>query len=81
MIVISILLISKFPSFSFKKIKISSKFTIIILFIIGLLFVSLMFFTFETLFIFSMIYILTIPVALYSYNKSKKNFKDLLSEE
>ena len=40
-----------------------------------------MFFTFETLFIFSMIYILTIPVALYSYNKSKKNFKDLLSEE
>ena len=81
MVVISILLISKFPSFSFKKIKISSKFTIFILFIIGLLFVSLMFFTFETLFIFSMIYILTIPVALYSYNKSKKNFKDLLSEE
>ncbi len=81
MIVVSLLLISKFPSFSFKKIKISSKFTVFILFIIGLLFVSLMFFTFETLFIFSMIYILTIPLALYSYKKSKKKFKELLSEE
>tara|TARA_E500000331_G_C17195604_1_gene686917 strand:- start:443 stop:1234 length:792 start_codon:yes stop_codon:yes gene_type:complete len=71
-ILISLLLISKFPTFSFKKITISSKITIFILFAIGISFISLMFFTFETLLVFGIIYFLTIPVAFFTYFKNKE---------
>jgi|TARA_B110000211_G_scaffold228656_1_gene285218 CDP-diacylglycerol--serine O-phosphatidyltransferase len=76
MIIISILLISKFPTFSFKKISISSKFTIFILLVIGISFVSLMFFTFETLLVFGVGYLLTIPLAFIIYFKNIKTNKD-----
>ena len=48
-IVISLLLISKIPTYSFKKIKIKPSLTIFILLIAGISLVSVMFFTFETL--------------------------------
>ena len=48
-LLIAILLISKVPTYSFKKIKIRPGLTIFILFVIGVSFVTLMFFTFETL--------------------------------
>ena len=81
MVIISILLISKFPTFSFKKISISSKFTIFILLVIGISFVSLMFFTFETLLVFGVGYILTIPLALIVYFKNSKVSKNTNSED
>jgi CDP-diacylglycerol---serine O-phosphatidyltransferase len=81
MVIISILLISKFPTFSFKKISISSKFTIFILLVIGISFVSLMFFTFETLLVFGVGYILTIPLALIVYFKNSKVNKNTNSED
>ena len=49
-IVISLLLISKIPTYSFKKIKIKPSLTIFILLIAGISLVSVMFFTFETYF-------------------------------
>ena len=67
-VIVSLLLISKFPTFSFKKISIPSKLTILILFGVGISFVSLMFFTFETLLIFGIGYIFTIPVAFFFYS-------------
>ena len=54
-VLIAFLLVSKFPTFSFKKISISPKTTIFILLGIGLVFISLLFYTFETLLIFGFI--------------------------
>ena len=70
-IVISLLLISKIPTFSFKKISIAPKMTILILFFVGISFISLLFFTFETLLIFGIGYFFTIPLAFFLYKKNK----------
>ena len=81
-VLISLLLISKFPTFSFKKISIQRKFTIFILLAIGISFISLMFFTFETLVVFGILYFVTMPLAFIIYfNKSRtSNSKDLNEE-
>ena len=79
-VTISLLLISKFPTFSFKKISIPPKLTIILLLSIGLSFVSLIFFTFETLILFGICYFITIPVAFLTYMK-KDNRSENPSEE
>ena len=63
MIFVSILLISKIPTFSMKKIKIPGQFTIFILFGFGITFVSLIFFTFQMLLILGLFYLLTIPIS------------------
>ena len=81
-LLIAILLISKIPTYSFKKIKIRPGLTIFILFAIGVSFVTLMFFTFETLIAFSFLYLLSIPLASFTYFKNKKLSKsDNLEEE
>ena len=79
-IIISLLLISKIPTFSFKKISIAPKMTILILFSIGISFISLLFFTFETLLMFGLGYILTIPLAFFSY-KNKNNLKNHIEDD
>ena len=48
-ILIALLLVSKIPTLSFKKISISSKATIFLLLTVGLIFIALLFYTFETL--------------------------------
>ena len=81
-LLIAILLISKIPTYSFKKIKIRPGLTIFILFAIGVSFVTLMFFTFETLIAFSFLYLLSIPLASFTYFKNKKlNKSENLEEE
>ena len=80
-IMISLLLISKFPTFSFKKISIQPKLTIIILFGIGISIVSLMFFVFETLLIFGIGYFMSIPIAFIVYLKNTKKFKNNTLED
>ena len=78
---IAVLLISKVPTYSFKNIKIKPALTIFILLGIGVSLVTLMFFTFETLMIFSLLYILSIPVACFTYYKNKKSFYTNNSED
>ena len=81
-ILTSLLLISKVPTYSFKKIKIRPGLTIFILFVIGVSFVTLMFFTFETLIAFSLLYLLSIPLACFTFYKNKKlNKSEILEEE
>ena len=72
-ILISLLLVSKIPTLSLKKISISSKTTVFLLLSIGVIFISLLFFTFETLLFFGLIYISSIPVSIYFYLKEQKN--------
>ena len=78
---VSLLLISKLPTYSFKKIRISPNLTIFILLAIGISFFSLIFFTFETLLIFGLIYFITIPIAYVTYRKKNKIFKDSTTED
>ena len=71
-VTVALLLISKIPTFSLKKIKISSQLTIFLLFGIVIIFISLIFFTFESLLIIGGVYFLSIPVSYYSYKKTSK---------
>ena len=71
-LIVAILLISKIPTYSFKKIKIKPTLTIFILLGIGISLITLIFFTFETLIAFSILYLLSIPIACFTYNRNKK---------
>ena len=55
--------------------------TVFILLGIGVSLVTLMFFTFETLIIFSLLYILSIPMACFTYYNNKKSMKIDNSED
>ena len=68
----SFLLISKFPSYSFKKIVIQRKATIFLLFSIILFFGLLLIYTFEVIAISSIIYLSILPISFFHYQKMKK---------
>ena len=69
----SFLLISKFPSYSFKKIVIQRKTTIFLLFSIVLFFGLLLIYTFEVISISSIFYLSLLPVSFFHYRKIKKS--------
>ena len=80
-IIVAFLLISKVPTFSFKKITINAKFTPFILLGIGIVFASLMLFTFETLLILIVAYLILIPISSIFYIINNKEAKSNLAEE
>ncbi len=71
-LLIAILLVSKIPTLSLKKISISPKTTGFILLGIGIIFISLMFFTFETLLVMSIVYLISLPLSYVMYNNQSK---------
>ena len=78
----SSLLISKFPSYSFKKIVIPRKTTIFLLFSIVLFFGLLLIYTFEVIGISSIIYLVMLPISFLHYQKLKKTHEiDKIQEE
>ena len=81
-VTISLLLISKFPTYSFKKIIIPRKTTIFLLFGIVLFFGLLLIYTFKVLAITSLIYLLLIPISYLHFQKikKKKNVNDLTDD-
>ena len=80
-ILIALLLVSKIPTLSFKKISISSKTTIFLLLTAGLIFISLLFYTFETLLIFGIFYLLLIPISFFVFKNNQKKYLSRASEE
>ena len=68
----SFLLISKFPSYSFKRIVIPRKTTIFLLFGIVLFFGLLLIYTFNVIAISSLIYLTLLPISFFHYQKLKK---------
>ena len=80
-ILIALLLVSKIPTLSFKKISISSKTTIFLLLAAGLIFISLLFYTFETLLIFGILYLLLIPISFFVFKNNQKKYLSKASEE
>jgi len=71
-ILISFLLISKIPTFAFKKIVIPRRMTIFVLFGIVLFFGLLLIYTFKVLIICGLIYIFLIPIGYFNYQKIYK---------
>jgi CDP-diacylglycerol--serine O-phosphatidyltransferase len=72
----SLLLISKFPSYSFKKIVIQRKATIFLLFGIVLFFGLLLIYPFNVIAISAVIYLLMLPISFFHFQKLKKQNQD-----
>jgi len=76
-IVTSFLLISKFPTYSFKKIVIQRKATIFLLFGIVLFFGLLLIYPFNVISISAMVYLTLLPISFLHYQKLKKENEDV----
>ena len=73
-VTVSFLLISKFPTYSLKKIVVPRSMTIFLLFAIVLYFGLLLIYTFKAMFISGMLYLIFIPISFAHYLKlNKKN--------
>ncbi len=79
-IVVSILLISTIPTYSFKKIVIARSLTKFLLFGIVLFFGALLVYTFKILAVTCLIYICLIPISYFHYKKIKKE-KNITSDK
>ena len=75
-VVTSFLLISKFPSYSFKKIVIPRKTTIFLLFGIVLFFGLLLIYTFNVIPISAVIYVFLLPISYLHFQKIKKQHEN-----
>ena len=81
-IVTSFLLISKFPSYSFKKIVIPRRTTIFLLFSVVLFFGLLLIYTFNVIAISSVVYLLLLPISYFHFQKiKKKHEKDKIQDD
>ena len=82
-VIVSILLISKLPTYSFKKISVPRNMTIFLLFGMVLYFGLILIYTFNTIVISGLIYFLMIPISLFHYANLNKNSKvqDITPEE
>ena len=72
----SFLLISKFPSYSFKKIVIPRKTTIFLLFGIVLFFGLLLIYTFNLITISALVYLILLPISYFHFQKIKKKHEN-----
>ncbi len=78
----SLLLISKFPTYSFKKIVIPRRTTIFLLFSIVLFFGLLLIYTFNVIAISSVVYVLLLPISyLHFQNIKKKHENDKIQDD
>ena len=75
-VITSFLLISKFPSYSFKKIVIPRRTTIFLLFGIVLFFGLLLIYTFNVIAISTAVYLLLLPVSYVHFQKMKKHHEN-----
>ena len=81
-IMTSLLLISKFPTYSFKKIVIPRRTTIFLLFGIVLFFGLLLIYTFNVIAISAVIYVFLLPISFFHFQKIKKQHEnDKIQEE
>ena len=75
-ILTSFLLISKFPTYSFKKIVIPRRSTIFLLFGIVLFFGLLLIYTFNVIAISAVVYVLLLPISFVHFQKIKKQHEN-----
>ena len=75
--VVSVLMVSKLPTYSLKKIVIPRSVTVFLLLGISIFFGFLIAFTFETLLFAGAVYLLSIPVSCFHYLNTKAKNKDI----
>ena len=75
-VIVSILLISKVPTYALKKISVPRNMTIFLLLAVVLYFGLLLIYTFNAIVISGLIYFIMIPISFVHYTKLSKNFKD-----
>ena len=80
-VLVALLLVSKIPTLSLKRISIAPQITVFLLLGAGIVFISLLFFTFETLLIFNVIYLLSIPFSIFFYKRLQKKYSEKISED
>jgi len=81
-LITSILMVSKIPTYSLKRILIPRHYAIFLLLGIGIYVSLLIFYTFKTLFFTGIIYLLLIPVSAFHYRKkNKKTFVSSIEAE
>ena len=75
-VIISILLISKVPTYALKKISVPRNMTIFLLLAVVSCFGLLLIYTFNAIVVSGLIYFIMIPISFIHYTKLSKNFKD-----
>ena len=75
-VLVSILLISKIPTYALKKFTVPRKMTIFLLFTVVLYFGIILIYTFNAIFLSGLVYLIMIPVSYFHYQKSSKKFID-----
>ena len=73
-VLISIFLISKLPTYSFKKIAVPRRLTIFLLFGVVLFFGLLLIYTYNVIVISTLIYLLLIPISFFHFRRLSKKF-------
>jgi len=73
-ILISLLLISKLPTYSFKKIAVPRRLTIFLLFSVVLFFGLLLIYTYNVIVISSLLYLALIPFSIFHFQNLNKKF-------
>ena len=73
-VLISILLISKLPTYSFKKIAVPRRLTIFLLFGVVLFFGLLLIYTYNVIVLSSLLYLLLIPFSIFHFFNLNKKF-------
>ena len=73
-ILISLLLISKLPTYSFKKIAVPRRLTIFLLFGVVLFFGLLLIYTYNVIVISSLLYLALIPISIFHFQSLNKKF-------
>ena len=77
----SVMMVSKIPTYSLKRIIIPRNLTIFLLLGIGIYVSLLIFYTFQTLFFTGLIYIVLIPISYFHYRKNNKVSSDINVED
>jgi len=81
-LITSVLMVSKIPTYSLKRILIPRYYAIFLLLGIGIYVSLLIFYTFKTLFFTGMVYLLLIPISFFHYRyKNKKIFTSSTEDE
>ena len=75
-VIVSILLISKVPTYALKKISVPRSMTIFLLLAVVLYFGLLLIYTFNAIVISGLIYFIMIPISFMHYNNMKKQIKE-----
>ncbi|MDC0247894.1 CDP-diacylglycerol--serine O-phosphatidyltransferase [Pelagibacteraceae bacterium] len=80
-LLVSVLMVSKVPTYSMKRILIPRHLAIFLLLGIGVYLSLIIFYTFQTLFLTGVIYVLLIPISFFHYKYLKNKFSHLVVDE